>query len=98
MEHSDRRRIGDILKEKERNIEIIGADLATRQSPSLFIHWRRRAPRAPPKRTRRRRRSVPAALSYGVVVRWPPAVAHGGTGLSDPCIVAVSDGSRSSMQ
>ena len=36
----------------------------------------RRAERHPPTRTRRRRRL--AALSYGVVVRWPPAVAHSG--------------------
>jgi hypothetical protein len=41
MEYSDPRRIGDILKEKERNIEIIGADLATRhgftQVPNFIL-------------------------------------------------------------
>jgi hypothetical protein len=30
MEYSESRRIGDILKARERNIEIVGADLATR--------------------------------------------------------------------
>lgn len=30
MEYADSRLIGDILKQKERNIEIVGADLATR--------------------------------------------------------------------
>ncbi len=41
MEYSDPRRIGDILKGKERNIEIIGADLATRhgftQVPNFIL-------------------------------------------------------------
>jgi hypothetical protein len=41
MEYSDPRRIGDILREKERNIEIIGADLATRhgftQVPNFIL-------------------------------------------------------------
>jgi hypothetical protein len=41
MDYSDPRRIGDILKEKERNIEIIGADLATRhgftQVPNFIL-------------------------------------------------------------
>jgi hypothetical protein len=41
MEHSDPRRIADILKETERNIEIIGADLATRhgftQVPNFIL-------------------------------------------------------------
>src|ERR1700684_4130195 len=41
MEYSDPRRIGDILKEKDRNIEIIGADLATRhgftQVPNFIL-------------------------------------------------------------
>jgi hypothetical protein len=30
MEYAQSRHIGDILKQRERNIEIIGADLATR--------------------------------------------------------------------
>ena len=41
MEHSDPRRIGDILKERERNIEIIGADPVTRhgftQVPNFIL-------------------------------------------------------------
>ena len=41
MEYSEPRRIGDILKAKERNIEIIGADLATRhgftQVPNFIL-------------------------------------------------------------
>ena len=32
-----------------------------------------------------------AALSYGVVVRWPPAVAHGGTGLSRPLSLYIAE-------
>ena len=55
------------------------------QSPSLFIPWRSRATSAAPNATRRRRRSGGlAVLSYGVVVRWPPAVAHSGEWLSRP--------------
>jgi hypothetical protein len=41
MEDAGSRHIGDILKEKERNIEIIGADLATRhgftQVPNFIL-------------------------------------------------------------
>ena len=41
MEYSDPRRIGDILKEKERNIEIVGADPVTRhgftQVPNFIL-------------------------------------------------------------
>jgi hypothetical protein len=41
MEFNSARRIGDILKEKERNIEIVGADLATRhgftQVPNFIL-------------------------------------------------------------
>ena len=42
-------------------------------------------------RTRGRRRlGGLAALSYGVVVRWPPAVAHSGTGLSRPLALSIA--------
>ena len=41
MEYAEGRRIGDILKGRERNIEIIGADLATRhgftQVPNFIL-------------------------------------------------------------
>jgi len=41
MEFNSTRHIGDILKEKERNIEIVGADLATRhgftQVPNFIL-------------------------------------------------------------
>lgn len=41
MEYAEGRHIGDILKQKERNIEIIGADLATRhgftQVPNFIL-------------------------------------------------------------
>jgi Helix-turn-helix domain len=41
MEYAQGRHIGDILKEKERNIEIVGADLATRhgftQVPNFIL-------------------------------------------------------------
>ena len=41
MEFNSARHIGDILKEKERNIEIVGADLATRhgftQVPNFIL-------------------------------------------------------------
>jgi hypothetical protein len=41
MEYSESRHIGDILKTRERNIEIIGADLATRhgftQVPNFIL-------------------------------------------------------------
>jgi hypothetical protein len=41
MEYADSRPIGDILKSRERNIEIIGADLATRhgftQVPNFIL-------------------------------------------------------------
>ena len=41
MEYAEGRHIGDILKEKERNIEIVGADLATRhgftQVPNFIL-------------------------------------------------------------
>jgi hypothetical protein len=38
--------------------------------------------------------SAPAALSYGVVVRWPPAVAHGWTGLSRPLSLSLGGAAR----
>jgi hypothetical protein len=65
MEQSDPRRIGDILKEKERNIEIIGADLATRhgftQVPNFIL------PKADI--------SVGARLTYAMLLKyaWYPA-------------------------
>ena len=41
MEYADTRHIGDILKARERNIEIVGADLATRhgftQVPNFIL-------------------------------------------------------------
>jgi hypothetical protein len=60
MEHSDPRRIGDILKERERNIEIIGADLATRhgftQVPNFILT--------------KKEISVGAKLAYAMLLKY----------------------------
>ena len=67
----------------------------------IWHHFFRSYPLAEPRdapRAERHRRSAPAAamatLSYGDVVRWPPAVAHGGTGLSRPLSLSLGGAAR----
>lgn len=60
MEYAEGRHIGDILKQKERNIEIIGADLATRhgftQVPNFILT--------------NERISVGAKLAYAMLLKY----------------------------
>lgn len=60
MEYSESRHIGDILKARERNIEIIGADLATRHGFTQVPNFILTNPKL----------SVGAKLAYAMLLKY----------------------------
>ena len=60
MEYADGRHIGDILKARERNIEIVGADLATRHGFTQVPNFILTNPKL----------SVGAKLAYAMLLKY----------------------------
>lgn len=60
MEYSESRHIGDILKARERNIEIVGADLATRHGFTQVPNFILTNPKL----------SVGAKLAYAMLLKY----------------------------
>jgi hypothetical protein len=80
-----RHKLNVALKRALRRLRLRGSDREAyfpplHQSPSLFIHWRGGAARHAERHPRVAPAEAMAVLSYGAVVRWPPAVVHSGTG------------------